>query len=411
MSSFTPLSRLALLAALCLALAPAYTAPAAAPRKTMTWEDARLLAEVLQRIRDNYVAPVDDHQLVQQAARGMVSGLDEHSGLLDRDEYQEVQRSTSGAYAGIGIEVEAQRDAIAVVRCMPASPAERAGLQVGDAIVSVDGVAVTTDGIDAALLRMRGEPDSSIRLTVARGGRTMPFVVQRARVELASVASQSLAGDIGYVRINSFTDSTEAEFANALQTLRGPARAPLHGLVIDLRNNGGGVFHAAVDVADDLLERGRIVSAAGRAPDANFFNDASPGDLSDGAELVVIVNGNSASAAEILAAALHDNQRATLLGRRTYGKGTVQSIMPLSDGRALKITTSRYYTPKGESLDRRGIIPDISVDTAEHDAAELDPVGMPPTLAARDATVGVALQTLRQRIQVAAGAGSSPARS
>jgi carboxyl-terminal processing protease len=378
-------------------------APSAGTQRAMAWEDARMLAEVLQRIRENYVGTVDERELMQEAARGMASGLDEYSGFLDREEYEDMKATTSGVYAGVGVEVEAQADAIAVVRCIPGSPAERAGLRAADAIVSVDGIAVSAEDIDAAMDRMRGEPDTTVRLAVLRGGRTLHFDVRRGRVELASVAAQSLESGVGYLRITSFTDTTASEFETALTQLRSVSKTPLKGLVIDLRNNPGGVFDTAVDVADDLLDHGRIVSAIGRAPDASFVDDATPGDISNGAALAVIVNSNSASAAEILAAALQENRRATLLGRKTYGKGSVQTVMPLSDGRALKITTSRYYTPNGTSLDQRGLEPDISVDAAEQPAAELDAAGVTPTLASRDASVGIALQTLHQRLRIASG--------
>jgi carboxyl-terminal processing protease len=376
--------------------------------RAMSWEDARMLAELMQRIRENYVAPVDERTLMQEAARGMAGSLDEYSTFLDRDEYEDMKVSTSGVYAGVGVEVEAQENAIAVVRCIPGSPAERAGLRAADAIVSVDGVAVNAGDIDAAMDRMRGEPDTSVRLAVLRGGHTLQFDVRRARVELASVAAQPLATGVGYLRISSFTDTTASEFEAALKQLRTATGVPLKGLVIDLRDNPGGVFDAAVEVADDLLDSGRIVSAVGRAPDASFVDDATPGDISNGAVLAVLVNGNSASAAEILAAALQENHRATLLGRKTYGKGSVQSVMPLSDGRALKLTTSRYYTPSGASLDKRGLTPDISIDAAEQQAADLDPAGATPTLATRDASVGIALQTLRQHLRVAGSGVPAP---
>lgn len=397
----------AVVAVACLIAAPGL--PAADGGSPMTWQDARMLAEIRQRVQELYVAPVDDHALMQQAARGMLTGLDEYSEFLDPEEFQEVKLSTSGAYAGIGIEVETLQDAISIVRCIPGSPAERAGLRVADAIVSVDGVAITPGNVEAAVERMRGEPDTTVRLAVRRGAKQLQFDVQRTRVDLPSVESQPLAQDVGYLRITSFTDTTPQEFANALQRLNREARAPLRGLVIDLRDNPGGVLDAAVEVADDLLERGRIVSAVGRFADATFVAEAKAGDLSAGAELAVLINSGSASAAEILAAALRDNQRATLLGRKSYGKGSVQTILPISGGGALKLTTSRYYTPKGESLDHSGIVPDVSIDAAEQVVAELDADGATETLAARDVTVGIALQTLRQRIRVAA-APASPSR-
>jgi carboxyl-terminal processing protease len=376
----------------------------------LSWEDARLLAEVLQRVRENYVKPVDDATLMQQAAQGLVEGLDEYSSFLDRDAYQELKLSTSGAYAGIGIEVDVRADRVVIVRCVPGSPAERAGLHGGDVIHSIDDQPVAARNFDVAIDAMRGEPDTLVKVAVTRAGKPLDFHIRRSRVELESVAAELLATGFGYLRISSFTDTTAPEFEAALQKLRGANRAALKGLVIDLRNNPGGVLDAAVAVADDLLDHGRIVSADGRTAEARFVSDATPGDLSEGAAIALLVNGGSASAAEILAAALQDNARGTLIGRKTYGKGSVQTIMPLSGGRALKLTTSHYFTPRGISLDHRGLDPDVTLDGVEQAAADLDPPGAPPTLAARDLAVGVALQTLR-RTRVASGNSNSAPRS
>jgi carboxyl-terminal processing protease len=388
--------------------------PATTPARSsdaVAWEDARLLAEIMQRVRTNYVEPVDDRTLMQHAAHGLVEGLDEYSAFLEPDEYQDLKDSTSGVYAGIGIEVETAVDAINVVRCIPDSPAEHAGLHAGDAIVSIDGKPVLPTNLDAAIADMRGEPDTPVRLAVLRSGKSLEFNVVRSRVELASVAAESLAPGFGYVRISSFTDSTAEEFAASLRKLRSDKHAPLKGVVIDLRNNPGGVLDAAVEVADDLLDHGRIVSAEGRTEDARFVSEAQPGDLSDGAALVLLVNGGSASAAEILAGALHDNHRATLIGRQTYGKGSVQTIMPLSNGRALKLTTSHYFTPNGTSIDHRGIAPDVAIDGTETPQADLDAAGAPATLASRDVAVGIALQTLRGHLRFAGGDTASRTRS
>jgi carboxyl-terminal processing protease len=268
---------------------------------------------------------------------------------------------------------------------------------------------VTAVNFDVAIDEMRGAPDTLVKIAVMRGAKPLDFTIRRSRVELESVASQLLANGYGYVRISSFTDTTAPEFESALRSLRATNKAMLKGLVIDLRNNPGGVLDAAIEVADDLLDHGRIVSADGRTEESRFVSDATPGDLSGGAAIALLVNGGSASSAEILAAALHDNARATLIGRKTYGKGSVQTIMPLSGGRALKLTTSHYYTPHGASLDHRGLDPDVALDGAEQAAADLDAPGASPTLATRDLAVGLALQTLR-RTRVATG-NSSPPRS
>jgi carboxyl-terminal processing protease len=364
--------------------------PAALP-----WEDARLLAEVLQRVRDNYVDPVDDHKLLHAAIRGMVESLDDHSTFLDRDEFEDMKVSTSGAYAGIGVEVEPGNQGINVVRLMPASPAEHAGVRAGDVIVAIDGVSVDPTDLDAAIARMRGPEGSLIRLAVRRSGSdgALEFKVERAHVELASVAAEMIAPDYAYLRISSFTDTTAHEMEAAMDRLAHHQR--LKGVILDLRNNPGGVLDAAVQMADDFLDSGTIVSADGRASDARFRMQAKPGDIANGAPIVLLVNGGSASASEILAAALHDNHRATLIGRRTYGKGSVQTIMPLSNGQAMKLTTSRYFTPAGVSINGIGIVPDVVLDGEERPPAELDASGAAPTLAVRDSQVELALRTLQ----------------
>jgi carboxyl-terminal processing protease len=257
---------------------------------------------------------------------------------------------------------------------MPGSPAEQAGLRAGDTIVRIDDVAVDPLNVDAAIDRMRGAEGSVIHLVVRRAGAPAPlqFAIRRAEVHLVSVEAERLTPDYGYLRITSFTDSTPDELEDAVARLEHGAAHPLKGFVIDLRNNPGGVLDAAVRVADDFLDSGTIVSARGRTDEATFRVTATPGDISHGAHLVVVVNGGSASAAEVLAAALHDNGRATLVGRRTYGKGTVQTIMPMAYGTALKITTSRYFTPAGVCINGIGIVPDVLLQGPEQVPADLD---------------------------------------
>ena len=383
------------------------TAAAALP-----WGDAHLLAEVIQRVRDNYVDPVDDHKLMQNAVRGMVEALDEHSTFLSPDEFDDMKVSTSGAYAGIGIEVAPGKDGVSVVRRMANSPAERAGIQTGDVIVRIDGMAVDPADLDKAIARMRGPEGSPIRLEVVRAGSASPlqFKVERAQVQLQSVAAEMLTPEYGYLRITSFTDTTAAELERAIGKLERRGAVKPKGFVIDLRNNPGGVLDAAVQVADDFLDHGTIVSAEGRTSEARFHMEAKPGDISNGATLVLLVNGGSASASEILAAALHDNHRATLIGRRTYGKGSVQTIMPLSDGQALKITTSRYFTPAGVSINGIGIVPDTVLDGPEQPPGEMDVAddAALSTLSRRDPQVLLALQTLSGHPgQIARGAAAA----
>lgn len=375
--------------------------PARADNNGVNWEDARLLAEIMQRVRDNYVQPVDSKTLMQRAAGGMVMGLDEYSTLLDPGAYQDLKVATSGTYAGIGIEIEARGEHIAIVRVIPGSPAAKAGLHDGDLLQDIDGVAISSRNLDAATEAMRGDAGKPVTLALSRDGAARSVTIERSRVELPSVEFESLQAGMGYLRISTFTDETAGEFANALRTLREDPANPLRGLVLDLRNNPGGVLDAAVAVADDLLENGVIVSADGRTEEARFIDRATPGDASGGAAIVVMVNGGSASAAEILAAALHDNARALLVGRKTYGKGSVQTIMPLPGGRALKLTTSRYYTPSGVSLDHNGIVPDVVLNGSEPPQAQLDGPDASPTLARRDPEVGVAMQRLRDQLRVA----------
>lgn len=364
----------------------------------LPWGDARLLAEVIQRVRDNYVDAVEDHKLMQNAIRGMVEALDDHSTFLSPDEFEDMKVSTSGAYAGIGVEVAPGKEGVSVVRRMPNSPAERAGIETGDIIVRIDDIAVDPADIETAIARMRGPEGSPIRLAVRRAGSAtlLDFKVARAQVQLQSVAAEMLTPEYGYLRITSFTDTTAGELERAVERLERRGTAKPKGFVIDLRNNPGGVLDAAVQVADDFLDRGTIVSAEGRTREARFRMEAKPGDISNGATLVLLVNGGSASASEILAAALHDNHRATLIGRRTYGKGSVQTIMPLSDGQALKITTSRYFTPSGMSINGIGIVPDTVLDGPEQPPAEMDLAedAAVSTLSRRDPQVLLALQSL-----------------
>jgi carboxyl-terminal processing protease len=372
---------------------------------TLPWKDARLLAEVMQRVKDDYVDTVSDHQLFQNAVRGMVEALDDHSTFLSPDEFEDMKVSTSGAYAGIGVEVVPGKEGVEVVHRMDGSPAQRAGIETGDIIISIDGVAVDPSDLDGAIARMRGPEGSAIRLLVRRTASPTPieFQVERAHVQLHSVTGQMLTAEIGYLRITSFTDTSAAELEQLVDKLERAHGQKIKGFVIDLRNNPGGVLDSAAQIADDFLDHGTIVSADGRASDAKFRIEAKPGDISNGARLVLLVNGGSASASEILAAALHDNQRASLIGRRTYGKGSVQTIMPLSDGQALKITTSRYFTPTGISINGVGIVPDTLLDGPEQPPADLDLAetitasgsGAPAsTLAQRDPQVALALHAL-----------------
>ena len=387
------------------ATAPTAVAPVSRPRDATAVgasPDTRELAEILARVKREYVLPVDDGQLIESAVRGMVGSLDPYSAYLDRDEYDEIRLSTSGSYPGIGVEVSAEENGIMVLRTLGDSPAARAGIRSGDMIVRIDNRPVELD-VEAAIDQMRGPAGTTVTLSLRRPGATDIFDLALARdhVEVHSVARAALEPGYGYLRIASFTDTTPTDVERAIADFMAEQRAPLKGLVIDLRNNPGGVLESAVEVADSFLERGVIVTADGRSPEARFRMDATPGDLLRGARLVVLVNGGSASAAEILAGALRDQKRATLVGRRTYGKGSVQTVIPLANGRALKLTTSYYSTPSGAVINDRGIEPDVLVDGVEEPPAELD-AGNAASLLQRDREVRLALQTLKSGARLAA---------
>jgi carboxyl-terminal processing protease len=366
----------------------------------LPWEQARLFAEVYERIKREYVDDVDDSQLMEKAVRGMVAALDPHSAFLDTEEFEEIRLSTMGSYPGVGIEVVAEDSAVKVLRPIEGSPADHAGMQAGDLIVKIDNVDVGAD-LAGAISRMRGPAGSTVVLTVRRpaSGELMDFSLRRAKVDVRSVMQTTLDPGFGYVRITSFSETTADDVARAVAALKRENPKGLHGLVLDLRNNPGGVLEAGVAVADAFLNDGVIVSADGRTPDARFRMEATPGDLIEGAELVVLVNGGSASASEIVAGALKDHNRAELIGHKTYGKGSVQTVMPLAQGGAIKLTTSRYYTPSGVSIHGKGITPDLVAQGPEEAPADLRVVstgGKPALpLASRDREVQLALDTLK----------------
>jgi carboxyl-terminal processing protease len=365
------------------------------PGQDVPWQDARLLAEVLERVEREYVEPVDDHQLLQAAIRGMVSSLDPYSAYLDGDEYDDIKISSSGQYSGVGIEVSMEDGQVVVVAPLDGSPAAAAGIRSGDVIATIDGVPVNTTALADTIGRMRGKEGTSVKIGILREGSTEPLQItlKRSRVQLHSVSSELPQPGYGYVRIAQFSETTGEELNAALKALRTKNGAPLKGLVLDLRNNPGGVLEAAVAVADAFLDSGVIVSAKGRTAESKFEMSATPGDDLNGAPLVVLVNGGSASAAEIVAGALKDHHRATLMGRTTFGKGSVQTVMPLGRDRAIKLTTSLYYTPSGVSINHRGIAPDIEFERDQAGPAPPPPADAP--LLERDPEVKRALEQLK----------------
>ncbi len=329
-------------------------------------DEARLLAEVLERVRRDYVEVVDNRQLIESAIRGMIADLDPHSQFLGPQEYEEIRISTTGNYSGVGLDVSLDDGLIKVVAPIDDTPAERAGILPGDVVISIDEMPVESGDLNETIARMRGEPGTQVSLDVLRDGNdnALHFALVRAQIKVNSVRSQLLDDEHGYVKLTHFSETTARDLYRAITRLKREAGGSLRGLVLDLRNNPGGVLDAAVDVADAFLDKGLVVTGNGRIRDARFERYARPGDVLDGADLVVLVNAGSASASEIVAGALRDNDRARVVGTRTYGKGSVQTVMPLSDGRAIKLTTSRYYTPDGESIHERGIEPDVPVATA-----------------------------------------------
>ena len=354
-----------------------------------------LLDEVAERVRSEYVDNVVPTKLEEAAIVGMVSSLDPHSALLDADAYDEMRINTAGSYTGLGIEIAADQDRIVVVTPIEGSPAATAGVRSGDVILSIDGQPVSAEALDRTLVRMRGRAGSRVRLAISRNGEPQPlqFDLERSEVHMRTVTAEPLPGGYGYVRITQFSDSTPADLDLALVSLRPAGRVGLRGLVLDLRGNPGGVLESATDVADEFIDSGMIVRAEGRAPDARFEIDATPGDVLNGAPVVVLVDAGSASGSEIVASALRDHGRATLIGERTYGKGSVQTVIPLRDGQALKLTTSRYFTPSGVSINKRGLEPDVLLPNA----AISRTVTATSASAAGDPIVGTALQYLKDR--------------
>ncbi|APZ41744.1 S41 family peptidase [Acidihalobacter ferrooxydans] len=326
-------------------------------------KELRTFVEVMQRIKQDYVEPVSDKTLLDNAIKGMVTGLDPHSAYLDAKSYKQLRIDTTGKFGGLGIVVAADKGFIKVISPIDGTPAQRAGIKAGDIIIRINGTSVRDMGLDQAVQMMRGKPGSTVKLEIARPGTAKPlnFTLKREIIKVDSVKSRMLEPGFGYVRISSFQSNTTADLQRALRTLDAQNKAPLKGLVLDLRNNPGGLLNAAVGVSNTFLNKGLIVYTKGRIADADRRFKATAGDLLHGAPIVVLVNGGTASAAEIVSGALQDNHRAIIVGTRTFGKGSVQTILPLSRDTALKITTALYYTPDGRSIQAKGIEPNIVI--------------------------------------------------
>ncbi len=343
--------------------------------ETLPLEELRVFSEVFGRIKTDYVKPVDDKVLLENAIRGMLSGLDPHSAYLDADAYKELQVATSGQFGGLGIEVGMEDGFVKVISPIDDTPAKRAGIESGDLIIRLDDTPVKGLSLAEAVKLMRGQPGTEILLTIVREGQQNPLKIKIKRdiIQVRSVKSRTLEPGYGYIRITQFQSQTESNLQEEMDKLKHDSKGKLKGLVIDLRNNPGGVLNAAVAVSDAFLEKGLIVYTDGRIKDSQVRYSATPGDIMDGAPIVVLVNGGSASASEIVAGALQDHHRAIVMGQKTFGKGSVQTILPMKEGdAALKLTTALYFTPSGRSIQAEGIQPDIALENVKVASATSD---------------------------------------
>ena len=330
-------------------------------------DELRSFTEVFARIKKDYVEEISDKTLLENAIRGMLAGLDPHSSYLDAEGYKDLQVGTTGEFGGLGIEVGMEDGFVKVISPIDDTPAERAGVKAGDLVIRLDEKPVKGMTLHQAVGIMRGKVGTDIVLTIIREGEEKPLKITITRdiIKVRSVRSRTLEEGIGYLRISQFQSRTGENLINAIDELKKENNGKLDGLVLDLRNNPGGVLNAAVDVSDAFLDSGLIVYTQGRIADSEMKFEATPVRQLDGAPLVVLVNGGSASASEIVAGALQDHKRAIILGTRTFGKGSVQTILPLNNESALKLTTARYYTPSGRSIQAEGIEPDIILDPLE----------------------------------------------
>ena len=335
-------------------------------------QELRLFSEVLGIIRQNYVEPVSDGDLLKSAIRGMLSGLDPHSAYLEEEEFQELKEGTSGEFGGLGIEVGMEDGFVKVVSPIDDTPAQKAGILAGDLIIRLDDTAVKGLSLNEAVKLMRGAPGTDITLTIVREGQERPLQIKltRAVIKVNSVRSRSLEPGYGYLRVSQFQVNTGRKLRDAVTELKEKNGGALKGLVLDLRNNPGGVLTAAVSVSDAFISDGLIVYTEGRGPEAAQKFSATSGDILEGVPIVVLVNAGSASASEIVAGALQDNGRAIVMGEKTFGKGSVQTILPISESAALKLTTARYFTPKGRSIQAEGIEPDVPLERVQLTALE-----------------------------------------
>ena len=340
-----------------------------------TYKLLTLFGDVFERIRAEYVEPVNDRELIENAINGMLTGLDPHSSYMNAKAFRDMQVQTRGEFGGLGLEVQAENGLIKVVSPIDDTPAAKAGVKPGDLITMLDGQTVQGLTLAEAVDKMRGPPGSPIKLTIKREGIDTPIDLSMNRevIHIQVAKSHLEAGDIGYVRLTSFNEQTDPALRKAVTDMKAKAGGQLKGLILDLRNNPGGLLDQAVAVSDDFLDQGEIVSTRARhAQDSQRWN-AKAGDIAQGLPLVVMINGGSASASEIVAGALQDQRRAVVLGTRSFGKGSVQTVMPLPGNGAMRLTTARYYTPSGRSIQGLGITPDVEVASSRTEPARFGP--------------------------------------
>jgi len=336
--------------------------------------ELRNFSDIFARVKSDYVEEVDDKTLLENAIRGMLTGLDPHSTYLNNEEYKELKIGTTGKFGGLGIQVGMEDGFVKVISPIDDTPAYRAGLEAGDLIIRLNEKSVKGMTLNDAVKIMRGEPGTDIKLTVIREGADKPlaFTVTRDIISVKSVKSRILEPDYGYIRISNFQSKTARDLVNELSNLKKENKDELKGLVLDLRNNPGGVLSAAADVSDAFIDEGKLVYTQGRIANSDFEFNAKPGDIMNGSPVVVLINGGSASASEIVAGALQDHKRAVVMGSKSFGKGSVQTIQELRSGGAVKITTARYFTPSGRSIQGEGITPDIILDNYEIEDSKED---------------------------------------
>jgi carboxyl-terminal processing protease len=357
-------------------------------------ENLELLADVLDRVRNEYVDAIDERRLVEGAIRGIVAELDEHSRFLDAAEYEDIRIATTGTYTGIGLDLRLHDGRITVVEPLAGAPAQAAGILAGDVVVAIDAVPVEGEDVAVTINRMRGAAGTPITLDVVRAGELEPlkFALVRDEIEVQTVRSAYLGDGYAYVRLSGFADDTRDDLERAVEELHATAGRELEGVVLDLRDNPGGVLDSAVEVADLFLDTGLIVRGNGRIRQARFAQYAQPGDALERARLAVLVDGDSASGAEIVAAAIQEHARGRIVGERTYGKGSVQSVVPLAGGSALKLTTSRFVMASGESIDGDGVEPDLLVFAG--DGTRYIPGAKPPAAIDADLQLKQALRMI-----------------